>query len=97
MPKLSSFLGTQMPRWTKMPSLLLKRSETFGSLLRQSSHRKSLYHVTSKLYTKSFRYINFAYGDEGLEAIYDESLPRLQTLKKKHDPNNRFNQWFNIQ
>ncbi|KAI5859280.1 FAD binding domain-containing protein [Durotheca rogersii] len=39
-------------------------------------------------------YINFAHGDEPLEAIYGSSLPRLQRLKKKYDPKKRFNQWF---
>ncbi|KAK7225258.1 hypothetical protein V2G26_013261 [Clonostachys chloroleuca] len=41
-------------------------------------------------------YINFAHGDEDLEDIYGESLPRLRELKKKWDPSNRFNQWFPI-
>jgi FAD/FMN-containing dehydrogenase len=41
-------------------------------------------------------YINFAHGDESLEDIYGESLPRLRELKKKWDPENRFNQWFAI-
>ncbi|KAL8792451.1 MAG: hypothetical protein Q9195_004984 [Heterodermia aff. obscurata] len=39
-------------------------------------------------------YINFAHGDETLEEIYGKSLPRLQVLKKRYDPRNRFNQWF---
>jgi FAD/FMN-containing dehydrogenase len=45
----------------------------------------------------STRYINFAHGDEPLEEIYGDSLPRLRKLKHKWDPENRFNQWFNIQ
>ena len=40
------------------------------------------------------RYINFAHGDEDLETVYGASLPRLQSLKKQYDPQNRFNQWF---
>jgi FAD/FMN-containing dehydrogenase len=43
------------------------------------------------------RYVNFAHGDEPLEEIYGDSLPRLRELKQKWDPENRFNQWFNIQ
>lgn len=43
-----------------------------------------------------FRYINFAHGDETLEEIYGESLPRLQVLKKQYDPHNRFDQWFDL-
>lgn len=42
------------------------------------------------------RYINFAHGDESLEEIYGDSLPRLLQLKSIFDPENRFNQWFNI-
>ncbi|KAI1740777.1 FAD binding domain-containing protein [Xylaria scruposa] len=39
-------------------------------------------------------YINFAHGDEQLSEIYGASLPRLQALKNKYDPDRRFNQWF---
>ncbi|KAI6582550.1 hypothetical protein MCOR06_008516 [Pyricularia oryzae] len=41
-------------------------------------------------------YINFAHGDEDLAAIYGSSLPRLQELKKRYDPNNVFGQWFSL-
>ncbi|CAO2658605.1 Nn.00g063280.m01.CDS01 [Neocucurbitaria sp. VM-36] len=41
-------------------------------------------------------YANFAHGDETLNAIYGSSLAKLKTLKKKYDPSNAFNQWFNI-
>jgi hypothetical protein len=41
-------------------------------------------------------YINFSHGDEDLAVIYGDSLPRLQTLKKKYDPQNRINQWFDL-
>jgi hypothetical protein len=41
-------------------------------------------------------YVNFGSGDESLETIYGKSLPRLQELKKRYDPNNVFNQWFNL-
>ena len=41
-------------------------------------------------------YVNFAHGDEPLENIYGENLPKLQALKNKYDPQNRFNQWFDI-
>ncbi|KAL8724366.1 MAG: hypothetical protein Q9166_007987 [cf. Caloplaca sp. 2 TL-2023] len=39
-------------------------------------------------------YINFAHGDEPLEEVYGKNLLRLQRLKKRFDPQNRFNQWF---
>lgn len=36
-------------------------------------------------------YVNYAHGDEPLEAIYGaEKLPRLIGLKQKWDPNNIF-------
>ncbi|KAG8526329.1 uncharacterized protein KY384_000322 [Bacidia gigantensis] len=41
-------------------------------------------------------YINFAHGDETLQEIYGESLPKLQQLKTQYDPHNRFNQYFDI-
>lgn len=46
--------------------------------------------------TKDPTYINFAHGDENLEAIYGENLPRLRLLKEKWDPCGVFNQWFEI-
>jgi hypothetical protein len=42
------------------------------------------------------RYINFCHGNEPLEEVFGESLPRLRGLKKVWDPENRLNQWFNI-
>lgn len=39
-------------------------------------------------------YINNAFGDEHLHTIYGTSLPKLSALKKKFDPQRRFNQWF---
>ena len=41
-------------------------------------------------------YINFAHGDESLEIIYGDSLPRLRSLKARYDPEHRFSQWFPI-
>lgn len=42
------------------------------------------------------RYINLGHGDEPLEEIYGDNLARLRELKREWDPENRFNQWFNI-
>lgn len=42
------------------------------------------------------RYINFAHGDEAQEVVYGDSLARLQSLKQRIDPDNWFNQWFDI-
>ncbi|KAI0204444.1 FAD binding domain-containing protein [Astrocystis sublimbata] len=41
-------------------------------------------------------YVNFAYGDEALDVIYGDSLPKLRSVKNQYDPTNVFNQWFNI-
>lgn len=46
--------------------------------------------------TKNPTYSNFAHGDESLEAIYGDSLPRLRELKRKWDPEGVFGQWFAI-
>ncbi|KAH7074518.1 FAD binding domain-containing protein [Paraphoma chrysanthemicola] len=45
---------------------------------------------------KPASYINFAHGDESLEEVYGENLPRLQELKRRWDPENRFGQWFSL-
>ncbi|KAI9885710.1 MAG: hypothetical protein M1823_002475 [Watsoniomyces obsoletus] len=41
-------------------------------------------------------YVNYAFGDEPLEAVYGDSLERLIKLKRKYDPYGRFNQFFPI-
>lgn len=41
-------------------------------------------------------YVNFAHGDESLDALYGSSLPQLRALKKKWDPQGVFGQWFPI-
>ncbi|KAI8962424.1 FAD binding domain-containing protein [Daldinia sp. FL1419] len=63
--------------------------EAFGSRVRELWLGSSGYDIP-KIYQ------NFAHGDEPLEWIYGDSLPRLQQLKKKWDPRGRFNQWFAI-
>jgi len=42
------------------------------------------------------RYVNFAYGDETNDVVYDTSTPRLRQLKAQYDPQDIFDQWFNI-
>ena len=72
----------------------------WGGMLRECSLSLSLSkllrreRVANKLCLD--RYVNFAHGDEPLDVVYGDSLPRLKTIKKKVDPLNRFNQWFNI-
>ncbi|KAH7386628.1 FAD binding domain-containing protein [Phaeosphaeria sp. MPI-PUGE-AT-0046c] len=63
---------------------------TFGKAVRE------LWQKNSGLGSNA-SYVNFLHGDEPLEEIYGDSLPRLQELKHKWDPENKFNQWFNIQ
>ncbi|KAI0883032.1 FAD-binding domain-containing protein [Annulohypoxylon maeteangense] len=41
-------------------------------------------------------YVNFAFGDEENQEVYNDSTSRLQQLKKKYDPYNVFNQWFDL-
>lgn len=41
-------------------------------------------------YTDLEIYSTYGHGDEGPEVWYRESLPRLRTIKKKYDPENRF-------
>ncbi|KAM5441338.1 hypothetical protein MferCBS31731_003768 [Microsporum ferrugineum] len=41
-------------------------------------------------------YVNFAYGDEDPSEIYGHHLPRLQKIKAEQDPNNIFDQSFQI-
>ncbi|KAJ3540529.1 hypothetical protein NM208_g5025 [Fusarium decemcellulare] len=60
-----------------------------------SSRVRELWRSTSG-FEPQRTYINFAYGDESLEEIYGESLPRLRQLKKHWDPKGRFDQWFAI-
>lgn len=42
------------------------------------------------------RYINFAFGDEPNEVVYDTSTTRLRQLKAQYDPSGVFNQWFKL-
>jgi FAD/FMN-containing dehydrogenase len=51
---------------------------------------------SDKMPTENPTYANFAHGDESLEAIYGESVPRLKDLKTKWDPKGVFSQWFSI-
>ncbi|KAL4768169.1 hypothetical protein BDW60DRAFT_219893 [Aspergillus nidulans var. acristatus] len=41
-------------------------------------------------------YVNFAHGDENLTTIYGENVGRLRAIKARVDPENVFNQWFNL-
>ena len=60
--------------------------------------RKSLGNIlgSGAMMLTIFSYVNFAFGDEPNPVVYGGSTARLQTLKKKYDPTNVFNQWFDI-
>ncbi|KAI1176593.1 FAD binding domain-containing protein [Nemania sp. FL0916] len=59
------------------------------------SAARDLWRSTSDL-PRDATYINFAHGDEPLDVVYGDSLPKLKTLKQRVDPTNQFDQWFDI-
>ncbi|OTA68112.1 FAD-binding domain-containing protein [Hypoxylon sp. EC38] len=66
-----------------------KTAEAFGSNVRD------LLRANDGL-SSNRTYVNFAFGDETNEVVYYTSTPRLRQLKKKYDPENVFNQWFDL-
>ncbi|KAH8163871.1 hypothetical protein CIB48_g4376 [Xylaria polymorpha] len=70
-------------------SSLDEQAAEFGSTVRD------LLRASSGL-SRNQTYINFGYGDESLGVVYGDSLPKLRSIKKRYDPYNVFNQWFNI-
>ncbi|KAI1735659.1 FAD binding domain-containing protein [Xylaria scruposa] len=74
--------------WYTNSSLDAQAAE-FGNKVRD------LLRVTSGL-PRNQTYINFGYGDEALDVVYGDNVPRLQSIKKRYDPKDVFNQWFNI-
>ena len=68
-------------------------------MMTEDSERKQAFiplGVDESRLTMMCRYMNFAHGDESLEEIYGQSLPRLRELKQQWDPQGVFNQWFPI-
>ena len=59
-------------------------------------YSQHILHIVQDMQLTFSRYINLCHGDEPLEEVYGDSLPRLRELKRVWDPENRFNQWFNI-
>lgn len=82
------------------PLTLLPKCVIFGAVLPAANVtlRKCSLHFfppsfgMAEAYKSPFccSYINFAHGNENLAAIYGSSLPRLQKLKKRYNPNNMF-------
>ncbi|KAF2740571.1 FAD binding domain-containing protein [Polyplosphaeria fusca] len=46
--------------------------------------------------SKNNTYINFAHGDEPIEDVYGDSLQRLKKVKRRYDPDGKFDQWFDL-
>lgn len=88
------------------PLILFPKCVIFGAVLpaANATLRKCFFHFFPpsfgmvKAYKSPFccNYINFAYGNEDLAAIYNSNLPRLQKLKKRYNFNNIFGQWFSF-
>ncbi|KAI0454137.1 hypothetical protein F5B21DRAFT_514904 [Xylaria acuta] len=70
-------------------SSLDAQAAQFGNTVRD------LLRVTSGL-PRNQTYVNFGYGDEALEVVYGDNVPKLRSIKKRYDPKNAFDQWFNI-
>ncbi|EWC44370.1 hypothetical protein DRE_01196 [Drechslerella stenobrocha 248] len=72
-------------------SALDRAAEEFGDYVRKQWIATSRQH-------REHAYINFARGDEPLDAIYGESwrIRKLTTIKSKWDPNGKFGQYFPI-
>ncbi|KAI1409256.1 hypothetical protein F5Y13DRAFT_182153 [Hypoxylon sp. FL1857] len=64
-------------------------AQAFGSAARD------LWRATDDLAYNS-TYVNFAHGDEDLGVVYGSSLTKLLEIKRQFDPNDQFNQWFNL-
>ncbi|KAI3331730.1 FAD binding domain-containing protein [Xylariaceae sp. AK1471] len=74
--------------WYDDPALD-KDAEEFGAAVRQ------LWRTTSGLPQDS-TYINFAHGDEPLDVVYGKGMCKLKAVKRRVDPENHFNNWFDI-
>ncbi|RWA09195.1 hypothetical protein EKO27_g5908 [Xylaria grammica] len=74
--------------WYEDPSLD-DQAQAFGNAARD------LWRATDQL-AQNQTYINFAYGDEALEVVYGDSLPKLREVKRRLDPSGQFSHWYNI-
>ncbi|KAI9148980.1 FAD-linked oxidoreductase OXR1 [Paramyrothecium foliicola] len=83
-----NFQGIVIPWYND--TVLDGHAQSFGQVARRS------WRATDGLAIPS-TYVNFGHGDEALETIYGSSLRRLRSIKKRYDPKNHFNQWFNIE
>ncbi|OTB08086.1 hypothetical protein M426DRAFT_71296 [Hypoxylon sp. CI-4A] len=82
--RFNSFVITWYP-----DASLDSTAEAFGSKVRD------LWRSTAEL-PGDRTYVNFAFGDETDQQVYYNSTSRLQQIKKQYDPENIFNQWFDI-
>lgn len=70
-------------------STLDKGAEAFGSAARDA------WRSTSGLSSPA-TYVNFAFGDESNQIVYQNSTARLTKLKSQYDPHNVFGYWFDV-
>ncbi|KAK5112179.1 hypothetical protein LTR85_011612 [Meristemomyces frigidus] len=72
--------------WAGNSTEARQKAETYGKLMRGALAAGD--HETSN---SSHVYLNYAIGDESLEQVYGvENLPKLQALKRRYDPANKF-------
>ncbi|KAK4541282.1 hypothetical protein LTR36_008198 [Oleoguttula mirabilis] len=72
--------------WAGNSTEAREKAETYGKLM-----RAALAAGDQETSSTSHVYLNYAIGDESREQVYGaEPLPRLQALKKRYDPANKF-------
>ncbi|KAI4202120.1 MAG: hypothetical protein LQ350_002787 [Teloschistes chrysophthalmus] len=82
------FNGAAIPNYQD-PNLD-REAEAFGNKVR------ALWRSTDSFPTNR-TYVNFAFGDEPNDVVFDTSTARLKQIKQQYDPQNVFNQYFDIQ
>ncbi|KAL8773780.1 MAG: hypothetical protein Q9194_004248 [Teloschistes cf. exilis] len=82
------FNGAAIPNYQD-PNLD-REAEAFGSKVR------ALWRSTDS-FPRNRTYVNFAFGDEPNDVVFDTSTPRLKQIKQQYDPQNVFNQYFDIE
>ncbi|KAL9585403.1 MAG: hypothetical protein Q9212_001556 [Teloschistes hypoglaucus] len=82
------FNGAAIPNYQD-PNLD-RQAEAFGSKVR------ALWRSTDS-FPRNRTYVNFAFGDEPNDVVFDTSTPRLKQIKQQYDPQNVFNQYFDIE
>ena len=72
--------------WSGNGTEAREKAESYGKQM-----RAALAAGDNETASSAHVYLNYAMGDESLEQVYGaEPLPKLQALKKRYDPNNKF-------